>query len=331
MSDIRRREFLALLGGAAVVWPLAARGQQGERVRRIGVLANLFENDPEAVARLAAFRRSLQELGWVEGRNLQIDARWGVDNDRIRKNAAELIALAPDVILANAPPSMMALQQATHTLPIVFVNMTDPVGMGVVQSLARPGGNATGFTVAEFGLSAKWLEVLKEIAPGVRRVAVLRELSNPSALPQFAAIQAVASSFDVELSPLSARDAGEIERDVGSFARLGNGGLIVTRTSEPIAQRDAIIKTASRHRLPAVYPLRFFVTAGGLISYGPDTIDQYRRAASYVDRILRGEKPAELAVQQPTKYDLVINLKTARALGLEVPPSLLVRADEVIE
>jgi putative ABC transport system substrate-binding protein len=331
MSDIRRREFLALLGGAAVVWPLAARGQQGERVRRIGVLANLFENDPEAVARLAAFRRSLQELGWVEGRNLQIDARWGVDNDRIRKNAAELIALAPDVILANAPPSMMALQQATHTLTIVFVNMTDPVGMGVVQSLARPGGNATGFTVAEFGLSAKWLEVLKEIAPGVRRVAVLRELSNPSALPQFAAIQAVASSFDVELSPLSARDAGEIERDVGSFARLGNGGLIVTRTSEPIAQRDAIIKTASRHRLPAVYPLRFFVTAGGLISYGPDTIDQYRRAASYVDRILRGEKPAELAVQQPTKYDLVINLKTARALGLEVPPSLLVRADEVIE
>jgi putative tryptophan/tyrosine transport system substrate-binding protein len=325
-----RREFITLLGGTAA-WPLASRAQQAERVRRVGMLINLFENDPEAVARLTAFRRSLQELGWVEGRNLQIEARWGVDNDRIRKNAAELIALAPDVILANAPPTMMALQQATRTVPVVFVNMTDPVGMGIVQSLARPGGNATGFAVAEFGLSAKWLEVLKEIAPRVRRVAVVRELSNPSALPQFAAIQAVASSFDVELSPLGARDAGEIERDVGSFARFGNGGLIVTRTSEPIAQRDAIIKTASRHRLPAVYPLRFFVTAGGLISYGPDTIDQYRRAASYVDRILRGEKPAELAVQQPTKYDLVINLKTARALGLEVPPSLLVRADEVIE
>jgi putative ABC transport system substrate-binding protein len=225
----------------------------------------------------------------------------------------------------------MALQQATRTVPIVFVNMTDPVGMGIVQSLARPGGNATGFTVAEFGLSAKWLEVLKEIAPGVRRVAVLRELSNPSALAQFAAIQAVASSIDVELSPLGVREAGEIERDVGSFARPGNGGLIVTRTSEAIAQRDAIIKAASRHRLPAVYPLGFFVTAGGLISYGPDTIDQYRRAATYVDRILNGDKPADLPVQAPTKYELVINLKTAKTLGLEVPPTLIARADEVIE
>jgi putative tryptophan/tyrosine transport system substrate-binding protein len=330
MSGVGRREFVALLGGAAA-WPLSARAQQSERVRRVGVLANLLENDPEAVARLTAFRRSLGELGWVEGRNLQIDVRSGVDNDRIRKNATELIALAPDVILANAPPSVMALQQATRTVPIVFVNMTDPVGMGIVQSLARPGGNATGFTVAEFSLSAKWLEVLKEIAPGVRRVAVLRELSNPSALPQFAAIQAVASSFDVELSPLGARDAGEIERDVGSFARPGNGGLIVTRTSEPITQRDAIIKAASRHRLPAVYPLRFFVTAGGLISYGPDTIDQYRRAATYIDRILKGEKPADLAVQQPTKFELAINLKTAKTLGLTVPDALLARADEVIE
>jgi putative ABC transport system substrate-binding protein len=326
-----RREFISLLGGAAAAWPLAARAQQPERVRRIGVLANLLEDDPEAVARLMALRKSLRELGWVEGRNLQIDARWGVDNDRIRKNAAELIALAPDLILANAPPSVMALQQATRTVPIVFVNMTDPVGMGIVQSLARPGGNATGFTVAEFGLSAKWLEVLKEIAPGVRRVAVLRELSNPSALAQFAAIQAMASSVDVELTPLGVREAGEIERDVGSFARPGNGGLIATRTSEAITQRDAIIKAASRHRLPAVYPLGFFVTAGGLISYGPDTIDQYRRAATYVDRILKGENPADLPVQAPTKYELVINLKTAKALGLDVPPTLLARADEVIE
>jgi putative ABC transport system substrate-binding protein len=327
---MRRREFITLLGGAAAAWPLSTRAQP-ERMRRVGVLVNLVENDPEAVARLTALQGSLRELGWVEGRNLQIDARWGVDNERIRNNAAELIALAPEVILANAPPSVMALQQATRTVPIVFVNMTDPVGMGIVQSLARPGGNATGFTMAEFGLSAKWLEVLKEIAPGVRRVAVLRELTNPSALPQFAAIQAVASSFDVELSPLGARDAGEIERDVGSFARPGNGGLIVTRTSEAIAQRDAIIKSASRHRLPAVYPLRFFVTAGGLISYGPDAIDQYRRAATYIDRILRGEKPADLPVQAPTRYELVINLKTAKALGIEVPPTLLARADEVIE
>jgi putative ABC transport system substrate-binding protein len=328
---MRRRKFITLLGGAAAAWPLAARAQQGERVRRVGVLVNLLENDPEVVARLAALRRSLQELGWIEGRNLQIDVRWGVDNDRIRKNAAELIALAPDVIIANAPPSVMALQQLTHTLPIVFVGVTDPISMGIVQSLAQPGGNATGFAAPDFGLSAKWLEILKEIAPGVRRVAVLRELSNPSALPQFAAIQAVASSFDVELSPLAARDPGEIDRDVGAFARRGKGGLIVTRTSEPIAQRDAIIKAASRHGLPAVYPLRFLVTAGGLVSYGYDTIDQHRRAAAYVDRILRGEKPADLPVQQPTKYELVINLKTAKALGLTVPATLLARADEVIE
>ena len=328
---MRRREFISLLGGVAVAWPLKARAQQGERVRRMGVLSNLVENDPEALPRLSALRQGLRQLGWLEGRNLQIDARWGVDNDRILQNAAELIGLAPDVIVANAPPSMMALQQATRTVPIVFVNMTDPVGMGVVQSLARPGGNATGFAVAEFGLSAKWLELLKEIAPAVRRVAVVRELSNPSALPQFAAIQAVAPSFDVELRPIGARDIGEIERDFRAFARSGGGGVIVTRTSEAIARRDAIIKAAASHRLPAVYPLRFFVSAGGLISYGPDTIDQYRQAAGYVDRILRGEKPADLPVQAPTKYELVINLKTAKALGLEVPPTLLARADEVIE
>jgi putative ABC transport system substrate-binding protein len=327
---MRRREFVITALCGAAVWPLAARAQQGGRMRRVGLLANLLQNDPEAAARLSAFRQALLELGWLEGRNLQIDARWGVDNHRIRQNAAELIGLAPDVILANAPPSVMALQEATQTVPIVFVNMTDPVGMGIVQSLARPGGNATGFIVAEFGLSAKWLEMLKEIAPGVRRVAVVRELSNPSALPQFAAIQAVASSFRVELSPLGARNASEIERELGTFARLGDGGLIVTRTSEPIAQREAIIKAASQYRLPAVYPLRFFVTAGGLISYGPDTIDQYRRAAVYVDRILKGEKPANLPVQAPTKYELVINLRTAKTLGLEVPATLLTR-DEVIE
>jgi putative ABC transport system substrate-binding protein len=330
-SYIARREFLAALLGGAAAAPRAAGAQQPERMRRVGVLANLVENDPEAVARLSAFRQVLRELGWIEGRNVQIDARWGVDIEHIRKNAAELIGLAPDVIVANAPPSVMALQQATQTLPIVFVNMTDPVGMGIVQSLARPGGNATGFAAAEFGLSAKWLELLKKIAPGVRRVAVVRELGNPSALPQFAAIQAVSHSFGVELSSLGARDAGEIERDFGAFARSGDGGLIVTRTSEPIAQRNAIIEAASRHRLPAVYPLRFFVTGGGLISYGPDTVDQYRRAAGYVDRILKGEKPGDLPVQNPTKYELVINLKTATALGLTVPPTLLARADEVIE
>ena len=328
---MRRRQFIALLGGAAFALPLAARAQQTGRARRIGVLSNLEENDPEAIARLAALQKGLRELGWIEGRNLQIDTRWGVENDRIRRNAAELIALAPDLIVANAPPSVMALQQATRTIPIVFVNMTDPVGMGIVQSLARPGGNATGFTMAEFGMSGKWLELLKEIAPGVRRVGILRALSNPSALGQFAAIQAVAPSFGVELSPLGAGDAAEIERDVGAFARAGNGGLIVTRTAEPIAQRGAIIKAASQHRLPAIYPLRFFVTAGGLISYGPDTVDQYARAAAYVDRVLKGEKPADLPVQTPTKYELAINLNTAKALGLTVPLILQQRADEVIE
>jgi putative ABC transport system substrate-binding protein len=329
---MRRREFLGILSCTAAGWPLAASAQQAGRTRRIGVLTNLTENDPEGAARLSAFRKTLRELGWVEGRNLQIDTRWGAgDPERFRRYAAELVALAPDVILASGGSVMGPLLQATRTIPIVFTVVTDPVGMGIVQSLARPGSNATGFTTAEFGMSAKWLELLKEIAPGVRRVAVLRELSNPSALPQFAAIQAVAPSFGVELSPLGARDAGEIERDVGAFARAGNGGLIVTRTSEPIAQRDAIIKAAFRHRLPTVYPLRFFVTAGGLISYGPDTIDQYRRAAAYVDRVLKGEKPADLAVQTPVKYELAINLKTAKALGLAVPPTLLARADEVIE
>jgi putative ABC transport system substrate-binding protein len=344
---MKRRTFITLLGGAAAAWPFDARTQQSDRVRWIGVLINTVDNDPDAIARLSALQKALRELGWDEGRNLQIDTRWGVDDDRIRRNAAELIALAPDVILANGPPPAMALQQATRSVPtgsvtptntigtrsvpIVFVGVTDPVGMGIVQSLARPGGNATGFISAEFGLSVKWLEMLKEMAPGVRRVAVLRESSNPSGLAQFAAIQGVAPSFGVELSPLGVRDAGEIERDVGAFARPGNGGMIVTRIAETIAHRDAIIKAASQSRLPAVYPLRVFVTAGGLISYGPDVVDQYRRAAAYVDRVLKGEKPADLPVQAPTKYELVINLKTAKALGLEVPNTLLATADEVIE
>src|SRR5262245_54452463 len=327
---MRRREFITLLGSTAML-PVAARAQQPDRVRRIGVLMSNLDHDLDGVARLSAFQKALRELGWDEGRNLQIDTRWGIDDDRIRRNAAELIALVPDVILANGPPTVMALQQATQSVPIVFVAVTDPVGMGIVQSLARPGGNATGFISAEFGLSIKWLELLKEIAPGVRRVAVLREASNPSALAQFGAIQGAASSFGVELSPLGVRDAGEIERDIAAFARPGDGGMIVTRIAETIAHRNAIIKAASQSRLPAVYPLRVFVTEGGLISYGHDLVDQYRRAAAYVDRVLKGEKPADLPVQAPTKYEVALNLKTAKALGLEVPPTLLARADEVIE
>jgi len=327
---MKRREFITVLGGAAA-WPLAGRAQQREGMRRVGVLINLPENDPEGIARLSAFRKALQELGWIEGQSLRIETRWGVDNEHIRKNAAELVSLASDVILANAPPSVLALQQVTQSLPIVFVNVTDPVSMGIVQSLARPGGNATGFTAAEFAVSAKWLELLKEIAPGVKRAAVLRELSNPSALPQFVAIQAMAPSLGVEVSPLGARNAADIERGISAFAKVTNSGLIVTRTSETISHRDVIVEMAARHRLPAVYPQRFFVTGGGLIAYGFDTIDQYRRAAHYVDRVLKGEKPADLAVQEPVKFNLVINLKTAKTLGFEIPPTLLARADEVIE
>jgi putative ABC transport system substrate-binding protein len=327
---MKRRQFITLLGGAAA-WPLAARAQQTERVRRIGVLMNLAADDPESLRRVTAFVQGLQELGWTVGRNLQIEYRWGVDTDRIRKNAAELVALAPDVVLANAPPSVFALQQASRTVPIVFVALTDPVGMGIVQNLARPGGNATGFAAAEFGMSAKWLELLKEIAPHVMRVAFLRDLVNPSSMGQFASIQTVAPSFRVELSPLGLRDAGEIERAVAAFAHSSNGGLIVSRTAEAIGHRDLIIMLAARHRLPAVYPLRLFVTGSGLISYGPDIVDQYRQAVGYVDRILKGEKPADLPVQNPTKYELAVNLKTAKALGLEVPATLLALADEVIE
>jgi putative ABC transport system substrate-binding protein len=333
MTDAwRRRQFITLLGGAALASPLTARAQQSERMRRIGVLSALATGDPEFQTRLAAFLQGLQELGWTVGRNLQIDYRWGAgDPDRIRQYAAELVALAPDLLVATGGVTMGPLQQATRTLPVVFLQVTDPVGGGYVASLARPGGNATGFTQFEYGMSAKWLELLKQIAPRVTRVAVLRDPSLGATIAQFAAIQAVAPSFGVELRPLDAREAGEIERAVASFAREPDGGLIVVTGSAAIIHRDLIAAVAARHRLPAVYPARYFVTGGGLISYGPDTIDPYRRAAGYVDRILKGEKPADLPVQAPTKFELVINLKTAKVLGLDIPTTGLARADEVIE
>jgi putative tryptophan/tyrosine transport system substrate-binding protein len=328
---MKRREFITLLGGAAA-WPLAARAQQSERVRRISVLMNLAADDPEGQARLAAFLQGLQEAGWAVGRNARVDIRWGAgDMDRIRRQVAEVIGLAPDVILASTNQVMLALQQATRSVPIVFTAVTDPVAGGFVASLARPGRNATGFTSAEYGMSAKWLELLKDIAPRVARAAVLYHADNPGGLPQFAAIQAVASSLGVELTPVGLPNAEEIERGITAFAQVPNGGLIVTRIAEAIMHRELIISLAARHKLPTVYPLRFFVTGGGLISYGPDIVYQHRQAASYVARVLKGEKPADLPVQAPTKYELAINLKTARALGLEVPPTLLASADEVIE
>ena len=330
---MRRREFIALLGGAAAVgWPRAARGQQGERVRRIGALIPRAVNDPESVARIAAFAQVLQQLGWAEGRNLRIDTVWaGGSVEEIRKHAAELVAGAPDVILAHGGTTVGPLLIGTNALPIVFVSVADPVGAGFVESLARPGGNATGFTLLEFSLSGKWLELLKEIAPGASRVAVLRDTSNPSQTAQYGAIQAVAPSLRVEVTPVNMRDASEIERAVASIARAPDGGLIVTAGAAAVRHRDLIVTLASRHKLPAVYWERFFAAAGGLISYGADVADQYRRAANYVDRSLRGEKPATLPVQAPTKYELVINLKTAKALSIDIPPTVLARADEVIE
>jgi len=327
---VRRRQFITLLGGVAAVWPLAARAQQPERARRIGVLMNLAADDPEALSRITAFVQGLQQLGWTEGRNMRIDTRWGAgDTARFHRYAEELLALVPDVVLASGTPAIQALQQATRTVPIVFASVGDPVGMGLVASLARPGGNVTGFTPMEFGFSAKWLELLKEIAPRVTRVAVLRDLTIGPA--QLSAIQAVAPSFGVELSAVGVRDAGEIERIVAAFARSSNAGLIVTASTSAAVHRDLIITLAARHRLPAVYAFRYFVNRGGLISYGANTIDIYRHAAGYVDRILKGEKPGDLPVQQPTNYELVINLKTAKALGIEMPASVLARADEVIE
>ena len=332
MLDIKRRKFITLLGGAAA-WPLAARAQQSAgRMRRIGVLTNLAENDPEGQVRHAAFLKGLQELGWLEGRNLRVESRWtGGDTSRGQKYAAELVALAPDVILTTGSAGLVPLLQVTRTIPIVFTIVPDPVGAGFVDSLSRPGGNATGFSQFEYGLSGKWLELLKELAPGVTRAAVLREPGLTAAIAQFAALQAVAPSLRVELVPLNLRDAGDIERSVAEFARSSADGLIVTSGPLAAVHRDLIVAAAARHKLPAVYVSRFMAAGGGLISYGPDFVEQYRLAARYVDRILRGEKPADLPVQAPTKYELVINLKTAKTLGIEVPPTLLARADEVIE
>jgi len=330
---MRRREFITLFGVAALAGPRAARAQQADRVRRVGVLMSRAAGDPEEQARFAGFLQGLQKLGWTDGRNVRIDYRWAAaDADRSRTYAAELVALAPDVILAAGSASVAALLQTTRTVPIVFVNVIDPVGAGYVARLARPGGNATGFTAFEYSLSGKWLELLKEIAPNLTRIAILRDPALAAGIGQFAAIQAVApSSLGVELSPIDVRDGGEIERDVATFARESNGGLIVTGSSSAAVHRELIVMLAARHRLPAVYPFRYFVTSGGLISYGPDPIDVFRRAAGYVDRILKGEKAADLPVQAPTTYELAINLKTAKALGLTLPPSLLARADEVIE
>jgi putative tryptophan/tyrosine transport system substrate-binding protein len=328
---VKRRAFITLLGGAAA-WPLAARAQQGERVRRIGVFMNLASDDAEGQARNAAFLQGLQQSGWTVSRNVQIDYRWSAgDAELFRRHAAELAVLAPDVILATGSATVGPLLQATRTVPIVFVQVPDPVGAGFVESLARPGGNATGFTIYEYGIAGKWLELLKEIAPSVTRVAVLRDPAIAAGAGQLGAIQSVAPSLGVELRPLGVRDAGEIERSVTAFARSSNGGLIVTGSTLALVHRDLITTLAARHRLPAVYNSRYFATVGGLISYGSDSIDPYRRAASYVDRILKGEKPADLPVQAPTKYELVINLKTAKTLGLEIPSSVLARADEVIE
>jgi putative ABC transport system substrate-binding protein len=328
MLDLRRREFVALLGGAAAAWPLAARAQ-GERMRRIGVLLGSTAPDRPDVA---GFLQALQQLGWSEGHNLRIDYRWGRGNAAdTRKYAQELVALAPDVLLVSGASSLTPLLQATRTLPIVFTSVADPVGAGFVESMSRPGGNATGFIQFEYSLSGKWLELLKQVAPGVTRAAVLRDPAQTAGVGQFAVIQSVASSVGIEVVPVNVRDADEIERAATAFARTAGGGLVVTASALTLVHLDRIVALAAKLRLPAVYPRRVYVESGGLVSYGFDVVDQFRRAAGYVDRILKGEKPADLPVQAPTKYELVINLKTARALGLDVPPSLLARADEVIE
>jgi putative tryptophan/tyrosine transport system substrate-binding protein len=330
-DQLRRRDFITLLGGAAV-WPLAARAQQGERMRRIGVLSGLTADDTEGQARLAAFVQGLQALGWSDGRNVRIDVRWGGgDADRIRRYAAELVALAPDAILGSGGSVVGSWRQVTRSVPIVFTQTPDPVGAGFVESMAQPGGNTTGFTIFEYGTTGKWLELLKQIAPDVTRAAVLRDAAIAQGTGQWGAIQSIAPSLGVELRPVDVRDAGEIERAVTAFARSSKGGMIVTGSGLAFVHRELIITLAARYRLPAIYPQRLFVIGGGLISYAPNSIDPHRRAAGYVDRILRGEKPADLPVQAPTKYELAINLKTAKALGLDVPPTLLARADEVIE
>ena len=329
---IGRRQFISALGGAAAAWPLAARAQQPEQIRRVGALSGLAVYDPVTQAQHAAFLQGLQQLGWTEGRNVRIDSRWAAGNAaNLRKYAAELVALAPDVILSVGSATTAPLLEATRTVPIVFVIVPDPVGAGIVDNLSRPGGNVTGFMQFEYSLCGKWLELLKEIAPGVTRAAVLRDPAIAAGVGQFAVIQSVAPALGVELSPVSVHDATEIERAVTAFARSANGGLILTSSPLSAVHRDLIIMIAARYKLPAVYAERLYVAAGGLISYGPNFLDQFRLAAGYVDRIFKGEKPADLPVQVPSKYELVINRKTAKALGLTVPQSILARADEVIE
>jgi putative tryptophan/tyrosine transport system substrate-binding protein len=329
---MKRREFIRLIGGAAAAWPLAARGQQGERIRRVGLITPLAADDPGGQQRKATFLQGLQELGWTDGGNIQVIYRWGAaDANRIHQSAAELIALAPDVILAQGSSTVGWLQQATHTVPIVFLAVIDPVGAGFVDSYAHAGGNITGFTQFEYSFSGKWLELLKEIAPGIRRVAVLRDATIAAGSGQLGALQGIASSSGVELRPINVRDATEIKNAVTEFARSADGAMIVTGSPLAIVQRKLIVTLAATNKLPAIYWDRAPVNDGGLISYGADLIAQYRHAATYVDRILKGEKPADLPVQTPTKYELVINLKTAKTLGLTVPPSLITRADEVIE
>jgi putative tryptophan/tyrosine transport system substrate-binding protein len=330
VRPMRRRDFISLVGGV-VAWPLAGQAQQGTQVRHVGVLIDGVETDVEVAARRAAFQNALKGLGWNPDTNLRIDVRFGVGDDSLRDRAKELVGLTPDVILAMAPPSVIALRKITRSVPIIFAAVTDPVGLGIVQILSHPGGNATGFLSAEFGFGAKLLEMLREISPEFRKVIVFADLDNRSGAPQFAAIQAVAPAAGVEVSLLGVDDSALIERRISDLARTGNGGLIALRLTEVILHRELIIKLAAQHHVPAVYPLRIFATDGGLISYGPDVVDQFRQAASYVDRVLKGEMPADLPVQAPTKYNLVINLKTAKALGLSVRQSLLARADEVIE
>jgi putative ABC transport system substrate-binding protein len=326
---MRRREFITLIGGSAAAWPLMVRAQQW--IKRIGVLMVLPANDPETQARLAAFAQGLQQLGWTVGQNVRVDYRWGRSNVETLRNASELVALGPDVILAHSSGAVTAVLQTTRAVPIVFTVVADPVGGGYVESLAHPGGNVTGFTNFEYAISGKWLELLKEIAPAVRRIAVLRESAISAGPAQFSAIQIAALSFGVELRPVDVSDAAQMERAIAAFAGESNGGVIVTGSSAAAFHRELIVGLVARHRLPAVYNGRYYVAGGGLISYGPDYVDQFRRAAGYVDRLLKGEKPADLPVQHPTKYELVINLKTAKSFGLDVAPSLLARADEVIE
>ena len=329
---MKRREFITFVGGAAASLPLAVRAQQPERMRRIGVLIGVAEDDPEARARIAAFLQGLQQLGWTVGRNMQVEYRWGAGNPSdLHKYATELVAMEPEVIFVGGAASLGSLLQVTSTVPIVFAVVPDPVGSGFVSSLARPGGNATGFMQFEYNLSAKWPELLREVAPGVTRAAVLWDPAIPAGIGQFAIIQSVAPSVGLELTPVNVRDAIEIERGIAAFARVSNGGLIVTANALTVFHRNLIVTLAARHKLPAVYFQRQFVAGGGLISYGSDWVEQYRRAATYIDRILKGDKPADLPVQAPTKYELVVNLKAAKALGLELPATLLARADEVIE